>query len=127
MMVRKAGKSRPQGSRRFRMRANDEVVGIDKKVGENTYELRPLIRGTKSFLDRATNRYSAERLVKVDLPAIQLDSQGRELEYTVEGYSWGKAKVLEMAPDGRVKLEPDHNRHETKWVDLSKLRYRWLC
>ena len=109
------------------MRANDEVVVIEKKVGENTYELRPLIRGAKSFLDRSTNKFSAERLVTVDLPAIELDSQDRELEFTVDGDSWGKAKVVAVAPDGRVKLEPEHNRSQTKWVDLSRLRYRWLC
>ena len=72
-------------------------------------------------------KFSADRMVKVDLPGMGIVPEGRQLEYTVDGDTWTKARVIDVAVDGRVKLEPEHAPGTASWVDLAKLRYRWLC
>ena len=98
VMVRKAGKAKPHGAARFEARVPDEVVMVDKALGANTYRLKPLIDGEKSFLDGAVNQYHAERLVKVDLPGLGLVEGPRRLEYTTNGDDWGKARLVKGRP-----------------------------
>ena len=126
MTVRTSGKSKPEGRRRFEERVPDEVVRVKEKMGENTYQLEPLVKGARSFLDSNVNKYAGERLVKVELPGLGIEPSNRELEYTVDGDSWTKARVIDVAIDGRVKLELEQSPGKSCWVDLSKLRYRWL-
>ena len=64
-MVRKVGKAKPQGASRFETRAPDEVVMVDKVMGQNTYSLKPLIDGERSWLGGVVNKFHAERLVNV--------------------------------------------------------------
>ena len=61
VMVRKAGKSKPHGSTRFEGRVPDEAVMVDKGLGANTYRLKPLIDGEKSFLDTVVHSFHGER------------------------------------------------------------------
>ena len=51
------------------------------------------------------DKYAGERLVKVDLPGLGIEPSTRELEFTTDGDTWAKAKVIDVAVDGRVKVE----------------------
>ena len=126
VMVRKAGKAKPHGGTRFETRVPDEVVMVDKVLGDNTYSLKPLIEGEKSFLDGVVNRFHAERLVKVELPGLGLVEGPRRLEYTTNGDDWEKARLVKVALDGRVLLEKELDLGRPVWTDLARLRYRWI-
>ena len=126
VMVRKAGNAKPHGAARFETRVPDEVVMIDKVLGTNTYSLKPLIEGEKSFLDGIVNRFHAERLVKVELPGLGLVEGPRRVEYTTNGDDWEKARLVKVALDGRVLLEKELDPGRPVWTDLSRLRYRWI-
>ena len=126
VMVRKAGKAKPHGAGRFETRVPDEVVMVDKVLGANTYSLKPLIDGERSFLDGTINRFHGERLVKVDLPEIGLVEGPRRIEFTTNGDDWEKARLVKVALDGRVLLEKETDPGRPVWTDLSRLRYRWI-
>ena len=73
---------------------------------------------------------SADRLVKLDLPEVQLDpSQPRKLELR-EGTSneWSQFEIDKFGVDGRVRLTvPGGGTQQSRWIDLSKSEYRWLA
>ena len=125
-MVRKAGKTKPQGAKRFESRAPDEVLVIDKVMGDNTYALKSLLPGVRSSLDQMVNKVPAARIVKVELPGLGVVQGQRELEYTADGVTWEKAIAVGVALDGRVKLERERAPGRAHWVDLSEFRYRWV-
>ena len=99
---------------------------VDKVLGSNTYSLKPLIDGEKSFLDGTINRFHGERLVKVDLLELGLAAGPRRVEYTMNGDGWEKARLVNVALDGRVLLEKETYPGRPVWTDLSRFRYRWI-
>ena len=72
------------------------------------------------------NKFSAERLVKVELPGLETAQGNRVLEYTLDGDTWERARLVTVALDGRVKLERERAPGRAAWVDLSDLRFRWV-
>ena len=91
-----------------------------------TYVFKPLIEGVKSYLDGVANRFHAERLVKVELPGLGLVEGPRKLEFTSNGEDWEPARLVKVALDGRVQLEKESDPGRPVWMDLSRLRYRWI-
>ena len=57
---------------------------------------------------------------------METSSVGRVIEYTTDGDDWIRARIENMAVDGRVCLQREDNPSQKNWVDLSKLRYRWV-
>ena len=125
-MVRKAGKKKPQGAKRFESRALDEALVFDKVMGDNTYALKSLLLGVRSSLGQMVNKVPAARIVKVELPGLGVVQGQRQLEYTTDGDTWDKATLVGVALDGRVKLERGRASGRAHWVDLSEFRYRWV-
>ena len=126
VMVRKAGKAKPQGASRFESWVPAEVVMVDKVLGANTYSLKSLIDGEKSFLDGVVNRFHAERLVRVELPGLGLVEGPHQLEITTNGEDWENVKLVKAALDGRVLLDKELDPGRPVWTDLPRLRYRWI-
>ena len=71
---------------------------------------------------------SAERLVKMDLPALGLDpGQPRRLElHHAESDEWIRYDIDRFAVDGRVLLRRLDPPGRGVWTDLSEQRYRWV-
>ena len=72
----------------------------------------------------------AERLVKLDMPELDLSAdQPRKLEMREGPASpWNTYRIDRFGVDGRVRLVLDGGAVQTsKWVDLSKCEYRWLA
>ena len=70
----------------------------------------------------------AERLVKVDMPELELDpNQHRRLEIHQPGTDlWKEHTVERFSVDGRVLLRSSTNPADTLWTDLATKRYRWV-
>ena len=102
------------------------MVVADKVLGENTYALRPLIEGVKSFLDGTVNKFQDLRLVRVNMPGFDLAPGMGKLEYTLNGDDWMEATRKQVALDGRAQLERTDFPGRPIWLDLPKLRYRWI-
>ena len=125
VLLRERGEGRePTGARKFDSRVSGEIYWVAAKMGENTYRLATLL-GTRDSRLEKTNKFHADRLVKIDLPVMESSSVGREIEYTNNGDEWFRAKIINMAIDGRVYLQRQDNPVDRTWVDLSRLRYRW--
>ena len=74
------------------------------------------------------NPLHAERLVKLDMPELELDPRQLRL---VEVYNsstdvWTRYKIEKYAIDGRVMLRDVVSPALVDWHDLSELRYRWV-
>ena len=69
---------------------------------------------------------NAERLIKIDMPELQLDvDQNRKLEIEESG-SWVPYTIERFAADGRVQLRRTDGVEDRRWCDLSEHRYRWV-
>ena len=70
----------------------------------------------------------AERLVKLDMPELDLDPrQSRLLElHDAVSDEWIKWHVERYSIDGRVKIRNVRAPEDVEWVDLSRRRYRWV-
>ena len=115
-----------KGERRDLSRCFNEILLVKRKRGGNTYELEPLIKGSK-FFARRVSLVSADRVVPLLLPTWGRSSVGRRVEYTSDGDRWTRGRVEDMAVDGRVLVRREDNPVAPEWVDLAKLRYRWLA
>ena len=104
----------------------DEIFVIDQPLGQNTFSLRTLLGNKDPLLSYGTNKYHAERLVKIEMPVMDDQSVGRLLQYTVNGDDWFEAKVRAISLDGRVYLERTDNPSNRVWADLTRMRYKWM-
>ena len=98
----------------------------------NTYTLEPLCAGADEDTDTAhgqtVNCYSADRLVKLDMPEYEgaPEAGPQEIEIYESAHSeWAKGVVEKVAVDGRLLIRFEHSGL-TKWVDVTRTRYRWL-
>ena len=123
--LRQAGEAEPRGRTRFTPRVRDELYVISEPLGQNTFSLRTLLGNRDPLLSYGTNKYHADRLVKIEMPVLDDSSVGRTLEYTTDGDTWFEAKVKSLALDGRVYLERTDNPVNRVWADLMRMRYRW--
>jgi hypothetical protein len=73
---------------------------------------------------------NAERLVRLDLPELELDPrQPRKVEIQRDSAGdWETMKISRFSADGRVFLvrEGDDPSEHGEWLDLSTVRYRYL-
>ena len=76
-----------------------------------------------------TQPVHSERLVRVELPELDLDPRSpRRLEiYDRDTDSWIAWNVERYSVDGRVLLRRVDNARIANWTDLSTLKYRWTC
>ena len=70
----------------------------------------------------------AERLVKLDMPELDLDPrQSRFLDlHDARSDEWIRWYVERYSIDGRVRIRNVHAPEDVEWVDLSRKRYRWV-
>ena len=115
------------GGRRFLRRTYPQIFRIRKKIGKSTFIVEDLADpGAKLRLRQPVH---AERLVKVDLPELDLPDDSRRLLelHQPASDSWERWKIVSFAADGRVKLENQSDARDVCWVDLSRSRYRWVA
>ena len=116
-------------------RVRDQLWRIKAKISPQTFRL--------AYHDDPSVEYegtaSAENLIRVELPQIELESALRgliELYHPSRG-EWERFRVEKMAADGRVylrkqtKSETDDNVWKDHaygtWEDLSMRMYRWVA
>ena len=99
-----------------------------EKISVQTFEVEDLVDPGSAL--PFSEMQSAARLIKVELPVLDVDgAQPRTLETLEEdGETWKRWGVESVAVDGGVKLnamsEPE--TAFSQWVDLSRVRYRWV-
>ena len=94
----------------------------------DTYVVEDLV--DKDFVPKFRTTLHAERLVKLDMPELELSpDQPRKLELREgAGDVWNTYVIDRFGADGRVRLGLEDGAAQTrKWVDLSKCEYRWLA
>ena len=72
--------------------------------------------------------YPADRLVKLDLPTMELEKhQPRVIEiHDNVKDEWNRATITRMSADGSVELLMHESGETERLVDLSEERYRWV-
>ena len=116
-----------KGAERDLSRCYDEILIVKEIRGGNNYDLETLMKGSQFFTRRSNFLISADRLVKFNLPAWGNSGIKRRLEYTEDGDNWIRGRIEDMSVDGRVLIQREDNPSVPEWVDLAKLRYRWLA
>ena len=122
----------PSASACFSHTTDGVIYRIKEVSGMNTYTLEPLCGGADEGADnvhgQTVNSYSADRLVKLDMPeyegAPEAGSQGIEI-YMNDRSEWARGTVEKVAVDGRLLIRFEHSGL-TKWIDVTRTRYRWL-
>ena len=100
---------------------------IKRKVSPTTFVVEDLV--DKEFFPKFHQPLHAERLVKLDMPALGLEpGQPRRLELRESALDpWNTYNIERFGADGRVRLQLEGGAAQTrKWVDLTKCEYRWL-
>ena len=114
-----------EGPTRFQARVYDGVYRVVRKAGRHTFYVQDVAdpRRELGFLQPL----AAERLIKLDLPTLEIsESQPRVLEMREGDYDvWVRWHVLRFAIDGRVQLKRSDSE-EVRWMDLSRVSYRWV-
>ena len=109
----------------------NEIIAACREIGvgvanPHTFVLEDLVDAAKAlpFLQLV----NAERLVRVDLPALGLEPGGpRRLEICApDGDSWERWEIERFAVDGRVRLKHLDEPGRVEWRDLTQHRYRWV-
>ena len=101
---------------------------IKRKVSPTTFVVEDLV--DKDLVPGFTQPLHAERLVKLDMPELELSpDQPRRLELRETPLQpWNEYTIDRFGADGRVRLCLAGGAAQTrKWVDLSKCEYRWLA
>jgi hypothetical protein len=128
VLVKRVRDERQPGPVRFHDKTYPELCRVRKKINVHTFVVEDLA-DPKAVLPFHDQQH-AERLVKVELPALGLgQAQPRTLEILQDdGETWTRWRVEKFAVDGRVQLvclnEPDLGYKV--WRDLSRVRYRWV-
>ena len=75
------------------------------------------------------NKLNAERLVKLDMPELELHPDQANVIEVHQGDSdtWRRAVIEKFSVDGRCRLRWSDDQALTEWADLSRLRYRWVA
>ena len=127
--VKRGGDDVPRGSSRFKWTTDGKIYKICGVLGENTYKLESLTGMDEPVSEFVQNRFSADRLVKLDMPELESTQEGspRILEiYDEEVGDWVRGRVEKLAVDGRTMIRFDSSSKLAQWIDLTRCRYRWL-
>ena len=126
VLVRRDPTEKRAGPERFQSRVYPGVYKVSRKVGPHTFHVQdfadPEARVTFS------QPVNAERLVRLDLPELELNpEQPRDVEI-FRGDAWERHRIDKFSADGRVYvvqsgLEPGSRG---VWMDLSKQRFRYV-
>jgi hypothetical protein len=128
VLVKRVRDERQPGPVRFHDKTYPELCRVKKKINVHTFVVEDLADpgAVLPFHDQQ----HAERLVKVELPTLGLgEAQPRTLELLQDdGATWVRWRVEKFAVDGRVQLVclSDSGPGHKIWVDLSRVRYRWV-
>ena len=128
VLVKRVRDERQPGPVRFHDKTHQELRRTKKKINVHTFIVEDLA-DPKAILPFHEQQH-AERLVKVELPTLGLsEAQPRTLELLQDdGETWVRWRVEKLAVDGRVQLlclgETDPGLKV--WIDLSRVRYRWV-
>ena len=104
------------------------IFVVKKKISPTTLVVEDLV--DKSFVPSFTQPLHAERLIKLDMPVLDLQpNQPRRLEMREKVTDeWSEYVIDRFGADGRVRVSvPDGRAQDSKWVDLTKCEYRWLA
>ena len=124
VLVRREPTAVRAGPTRFQERVYEGVFVVKRKVSEGTYYVEYLADKTAPV--PFIQPLAAERLVKLDMPELELNpGQPRKIEMRErETQPWNIYTIERFAPDGRVSIR--HGTKAARWVDLSKCEYRWI-
>ena len=126
VLVRRDALSTRTGPLRFQPRTYPDLYRVRKKICRRTFVVGLLTDpGAAVSFKQPVH---AERLVKMDLPALGLDpGQPRRLEvHNAESDEWILHEIDRFAIDGRVLLRRVDPPGRGVWTDLSEQRYRWV-
>ena len=124
VLVRREPTAKREGPLRFQPRVYPGVYRICRKIEKHTFRVEDPVdpRSETPFMQPL----NADRLVKIDMPELQLDvDQNRKLEIEEAGI-WVPYNIERFAPDGRVQLRRTDGVEDRRWCDLSEHRYRWV-
>ena len=130
VLVTRETSVRREGATRFQDKTYPEIFRI-KKGFQHTFWVEYV--GKKDETPPFKQPLPAARLIKLDLPRLDLDpNQPRRLEIQRPGSDgredgWEKWKIEKFAADGQVQLRQEDHPENVEWVDLSEKRYRWLA
>ena len=128
VLVRREPTVKREGPSRFQARTYPGIFVIKKKISPTTFVVEDLV--DKSFVPSFTQPLHAERLIKLDMPELDLEpNQPRRLELREKVTDeWSEYVIDRFGADGRVRVSvPDGRAQDSKWVDLTKCEYRWLA
>ena len=83
----------------------------------------------KDYVPTFRNPVNADRLIKLDMPELELEASQPRKVSVKEGSSgeFNTYLIDRFGIDGRVRVQlEDGAAHTRKWLDLSKCEYRWL-
>ena len=126
VLVRREPTAKREGPTRFQPRVYDGIFVIKRKVSPTTFVVEDLV--DKEFVPKFHQPLHAERLVKLDMPALGLEpGQPRRLELRESALDpWNTYNIERFGADGRVRLQLEGGAAQTrKWVELTKCEYRW--
>jgi hypothetical protein len=132
VLLRNRDSEMPKGENRWTQKTSGILYRITEALGANTFKLGELNTGRKpmsSFGGVAlVNKFGAERLVKVDMPELDVKLEGtHRIElFDADAGDWRAAELLQIGADGKIRLRYDDDAATTEWLDLSKERYRWI-
>lgn len=125
MLLRRNPSVRREGALRFQERVYPDIFRI-VSGGHPTFRLQ--VVGDPNRDVPVRQPISADNLVKLDMPELQLDpNTPRLLELQDEKADpeggWVKYKIEKYSVDGSLLLRNQEIPSRVKWVDLSKERY----
>jgi hypothetical protein len=126
VLVRREATAGRKGPLRFQSRTYPQLYRIRKKSDKLTFKVESVVSSSAPV--PFTQPLHASRLVKIDLPLVDLEPrQLRHVEvYERDADAWRLMRVDRFAVDGRVWLVPVGRGGRAAWVDLSRERYRWV-
>ena len=128
VLVKREPTARREGPTRFQDRTYPGIYVVKKKISPGTFHVEDLADKQRDLPFRQP--LAAERLVKLDMPELELaPNQPRRVEMRERpGEAFSVYKIERYSQDGRVKLTlEDGAPGSGKWVDLTECEYRWLA
>ena len=120
--------SQRRGPTRFTQRVYPGTFVIRRKISPSTFVVEDLV--DKDYVPSFHQPVHAERLIKLDMPELGLQSgQPRRIEMRESPHQpWNTYEIDRFGVDGRVRLSlADGVAQSQKWVDLTKCEYRWVA
>ena len=113
---------------RFASKVYPGTYVVKTKIGPNSFHVEDLV--DKDFVPPFRNPVNADRLIKLDMPELELDpSQPRKVSVKESATGEFNTYLIDrFGVDGRVRVQlEDGAAHTRRWLDLSKCEYRWLA